>query len=105
LDPYGDVYKLHYNQKFDHPLIIGGWMTLQNVYHFPWNVEVSFGYYGHNFFSFLSYRNLDMVREILLYHSRSTLAKKTRCFDVTLTEEMVKKNKIVEFNLFFWSLI
>jgi hypothetical protein len=105
MDRSGDVNKLHYNQLFEHPLIIGGWNTLQNFYHFPNNVEVSFGYYGYNCFSFLSYRNLDMVREILPYHSRSILPNKTRWFDVTLTEEMVKKNKIVEYYLFFWLLI
>jgi hypothetical protein len=96
LDRSGDVHCLEYNNCFEHPLIIGGWNRLQNIYNFRNNSEVLFGYYGYSCFGIISWRDIDFSCNILPYHSRSIYPKETRWFDIALTEETAKKRKLVE---------
>jgi hypothetical protein len=88
--------KKNNNNCFEHPLIIGGWNRLQNIYNFRNNSEVLFGYYGYNCFGIISWRDIDFSCNILAYHSRSIYPKETWWFDIALTEETAKKRKLVE---------
>ncbi|KAK2397540.1 hypothetical protein QL285_059104 [Trifolium repens] len=96
LDKWGNENIIHYNENFDHPLIIGGWNILTDFARLPNFVDVHFGYFGYRSFEILSYRNLDFTTPIRAIHSRSTHNRCTKFYDITLTDSMLNKTSLVE---------
>jgi hypothetical protein len=96
---YSGIYNIiWYNKLFDHPLINPtSWRGLQHFYSFPNNVDVTFAYYGHRCFSMIEFKEIFVIEDISPFHSRSTHTSETTCFDITLTDTLINKTKLVEY--------
>jgi hypothetical protein len=62
-------------------------------------VDVTFAYYGHRTFSMLEFKEISNTEDILPFHSRSTFPSETTWFDITLTDTMINKTKLVDYSI------
>jgi hypothetical protein len=60
-------------------------------------VDVTFAYYGHKTFSMLEFKEVSVTEDIPPFHSRIIFPSETTWFDITLTDTMINKTKLVEY--------
>lgn len=91
----GSTLVLQLNKNYYNPTLISGWSDIKNLYSFPNNVEVTFAYYGMNIFKVTMFNEVTCTSQIPIFHSRSTKANETKCFDIRLFGNDLKRNNLV----------
>jgi hypothetical protein len=81
-----ETHYLKYNKSYVHPILTEGWSDLQIYNDFPDNVEVLFGYYGHNLYFVEMFREITDRTLIPPFHSLSKMPLHTLHFHTYLTE-------------------
>jgi len=87
-----------FNLSYINPNLTEGWSDLKEFHGFPENVEVVFGYYGHNLFRVVML--LTDPTTIPNFHSCSLKSNQTTYFDIRVWEYSFKNPFLVKIYMF-----
>lgn len=80
-----------FNEKEELPLVIGGWMELENYYALPNDVVAVVAYYMNNNFEVVEIKEITSFEELPNFHSMVINRKGIYVFDVDLPPICVSK--------------
>ena len=105
MDIRGRCMNVNFNQNYNHPLIIKGWIELRAFFCINGNRFLLMTYHGDNLFSIdVGQRQFNPL-ELPSYHSYRYSGLEPEPFQVTLTKFSAKKFKLVSFFIYYLSII